>query len=42
MTAARAATPPPAPGTANTIPGYDKMSFEQKRLAQDLAARAGR
>jgi hypothetical protein len=37
--AARAATQPaPVPAA----PGQDKLSFEQKRLAQDQAARAGR
>jgi hypothetical protein len=37
--AARAATQPaPVPAA----PGQDKLSFEQKRFAQDQAARAGR
>jgi hypothetical protein len=39
---ARAAAPPIAPAAPGGIPGYDKMSFEQKRLAQDQAARGGR
>jgi hypothetical protein len=40
--AARATTPPPVPAVPGGIPGYADMSFEQKRLAQDQAARAGR
>jgi hypothetical protein len=37
--AARATTPPPAVA----VPGIpDNRSYEQKRLAQDQAARAGR
>jgi hypothetical protein len=40
--AARATTPPPALAVPGGIPGYDKMTFEQKRLAQDQAARGGR
>jgi hypothetical protein len=42
--AARATAPPPALAAPGGIPGYDKMSFEQKRLAQDQAAarRGGR
>jgi len=39
--AARATTPPPAPAVPGGIPGYDKMSFEQRRLAQDQAVRRG-
>jgi hypothetical protein len=38
-----ASTPPPArPAAPETIPGFDKMSFAQKRLAQDQAAAAAR
>jgi hypothetical protein len=42
--AARAAAQPPiAPAVRDVIPGYDKMSYEQKRSAQDqqIAARRG-
>jgi hypothetical protein len=40
--AARAtAQPPVAPGVPSCISGFDKMSFEQRRLAQDQAARRG-
>jgi hypothetical protein len=32
----------PAPTETNVIPGFDKMSFAQQRLAQDQAAAAAR
>jgi hypothetical protein len=37
--AAGAATPPPALAVPGGIPNYDKLSFGQKRLEQDKAAR---
>ena len=30
-----AVNPPPAPAAPGTIPGFDKISFAQRRLAQD-------
>jgi hypothetical protein len=41
--AAARSTAPSAPAVPGAIPGYDKMSFEQRRLAQDqqIAARRG-
>jgi hypothetical protein len=32
----------PAPSVATPIPGFDKMSFEQRRQAQDQNAAAAR
>jgi hypothetical protein len=37
-----AAQPPISPAVPSGIPGFDKLSYEQKRLAQDQAARGGR
>jgi hypothetical protein len=36
------ANPPPAPAAPGTIPNYDKMSFAQKREAQDRIAQQQR
>jgi hypothetical protein len=34
--------PPPAPAAPDKIPGFEKMSFAQRRLAQDQAAAAAK
>jgi hypothetical protein len=45
-TLATVAATPPAPAVpasdTSSIPGFDKMSFAQQRLAQDQAAAAAR